>query len=140
MLRALMPRTRLEWVEKLAGAAMWIAIGASAFVVSSRPDWAWPLSACIMVLAVISAAAGIPRRRAGRTLVLRNRAVQARPRTLAAMSRLMPGAAGRRWLAEAESVLAEVAPTKRRKAVRSYVLSAPRLALIMWTRELRRRP
>ena len=32
ILRTMMPRTRLEWVKKLAGAGMWIAIGASAYV------------------------------------------------------------------------------------------------------------
>jgi hypothetical protein len=134
MLRALMPRTRLEWVEKLAGAGMWITIGASAFVVSSRPEWAWPVSACIIALAVVSAAAGIPRRRAGRRLVLWHR-----PLTLALVSRLMPGSDGRRWLAEAESILAEIAPDRRGAAVRSYLRSAPRLAAAMWLRAVRRR-
>ena len=65
MLRTMMPRTRLEWVEKLAGAGMWIAIGASSFVVSTRPEWKWAAAGCIMTLAVVSAAAGIPRRLAG---------------------------------------------------------------------------
>ena len=65
MLRTMMPRTRLEWVEKLAGAGMWIAIGASVYLASARPDWMWVLSGCILALAVVSAVAGIPRRRAG---------------------------------------------------------------------------
>ena len=65
MLRTMMPRTRLEWVEKLAGAGMWIAIGASVYLASTRPERMWVLSGCIVALAVVSAAAGIPRRRAG---------------------------------------------------------------------------
>ena len=47
---------------------------------------------------------------------------------LAMVSRLMPGSAGRRWLAEAESLLSEVTAARRGAAVRSYLLSAPRLA------------
>src|SRR5438270_11906991 len=71
MLRTMMPRTRLEWVERLAGAGMWIAIGASVYLASTRPGRMWVLAGCIMVLAVVSAVAGIPRRLAGRRLVLR---------------------------------------------------------------------
>ena len=99
-----------------------------------------------MALAVISAVAGIPRRRAGRRLVLRKGSgrgrdsglsargrdadrradeVVHRRRTLAVVSRLMPASAGRRWLAEAESVLAEVPADGRSAAVRSYLRSAP---------------
>ncbi|HEY6312708.1 MAG TPA: hypothetical protein VIY52_18165 [Streptosporangiaceae bacterium] len=44
----------------------------------------------------------------------------------------MPPAQGRRWLAEADSLLFEVAPSRRAKAVRSYLLSAPRLLAMMW--------
>ena len=154
-LRTMMPRTRLEWVEKLAGAGMWIAIGASVYLASTRPGRMWVLAGCIMVLAVVSAVAGIPRRLAGRRLVLRKgsglsgrgrddgdgSAGQAvhRWRTLAVMSRLMPASAGRRWLGEAESLLAEVTPARRGAAVRSYLLSAPRLAVMMWARQILRR-
>jgi hypothetical protein len=60
MLRTMMPRTRLEWVKKLAGAGMWIAIGASSYVASTRPEWKWAAAGCIMALAVVSAVAGIP--------------------------------------------------------------------------------
>jgi hypothetical protein len=135
-----MPRTRLEWVERLAGASMWIAIGASVFVASTGSQWTWVLSGCILALAVVSAVAGIPRRRAGRRLVLRkgDEAVH-RPRALAVASRLMPASAGRRWLAEAESVLAEITPARRGAAVRSYLRSAPWLAVTMWAREVLRR-
>jgi hypothetical protein len=157
MLRTMMPRTRLEWVEKLAGAGMWIAIGASCYVESTRPEWTRVAASCscIMTLAVVSAAAGISRRRAGRRLVLRKGSglsgrgrdddggpadeAVLRRHTLAVVSRLMPRSAGRRWLAEAESLLAEVAGARRGAAVRSYLLSAPRLAVMMWAREALRR-
>jgi hypothetical protein len=160
MLRTMMPRTRLEWVEKLAGAGMWIAIGASSYLVSTRPEWKWAAAGCIMTLAVVSAVAGIPRRLAGRRLALqkgsgrgRDSGLSGRGRdgdgpageaahrwpALAVVSRLMPAAAGRRWLAEAESLLAEVPAARRGAAVRSYLRSAPRLAVMMWVRQVLRR-
>jgi hypothetical protein len=55
------------------------------------------------------------------------------------VSRLMPGPMGRRWLAEAQSLLAEADAGQRRAAARSYLRSAPRLILIMWLAELSRR-
>jgi hypothetical protein len=58
---------------------------------------------------------------------------------LRATARLMPRTAGRRWLAEAESLLFEMPAAQRRKALRSYLLSAPRLLALLWTRELSRR-
>ena len=58
---------------------------------------------------------------------------------LRATARLMPKTAGRRWLAEAESLLFELPAAQRRKALRSYLLSAPRLLALLWTRELSRR-
>jgi hypothetical protein len=155
MLRTMIPRTRLEWVERLAGAGMWIAIGASVYLASTRPEWMWVLSGCIIALAVVSAVAGIPRRRVGRRLVLRKGSglsgrgrddgdgpageVVHPWRTLAVVSRLMPASAGRRWLAEAESLLAELTAARRGAAVRSYLLSAPRLAVMMWARQVLRR-
>ncbi len=51
-------------------------------------------------------------------------------------SRLMPRDAGRRWLAEAESVLSEIDAGRLRAAIRSYLFSAPRLVVKMWAREL----
>jgi hypothetical protein len=60
-------------------------------------------------------------------------------RMLAVVSRLMPGPAGRRWLAEAESLLSEIAPAGRGAAIRSYLLSAPGLVVMMWAREAQRR-
>jgi hypothetical protein len=61
------------------------------------------------------------------------------PPALRAMARLMPSAAGRRWLAEADSVLSEMAAERRGKAARSYLASAPRLVMMMWAGELSRR-
>lgn len=61
------------------------------------------------------------------------------PPALRAVARLMPTAAGRRWLAEADSVLSEMDAGRRGQAVRSYLLSAPRLAVMMWAGELSRR-
>jgi len=58
---------------------------------------------------------------------------------LRAVARLMPPAAGRRWLAEADSLLFEVAAGRRGKTVRSYLLSATRLVVLMWAGELSRR-
>jgi len=60
-------------------------------------------------------------------------------RMLVMVSRMMPGAAGRRWLAEAESLLSEIAAARRGAAIRSYLLSAPRLVLMMWAQEVLRR-
>ncbi|MGH3258597.1 MAG: hypothetical protein ACRDOU_24905 [Streptosporangiaceae bacterium] len=65
--------------------------------------------------------------------------VSYRWRMLVVVSRMMPGPAGRRWLAEAESLLSEIAPARRGAAIRSYVLSAPRLVLMMWVQEVMRR-
>jgi hypothetical protein len=58
---------------------------------------------------------------------------------LRATARLMPKTAGRRWLAEAESLLFEMPAARRRKAIRSYLLSAPGLLALLWTREPSRR-
>lgn len=60
-------------------------------------------------------------------------------RTLVVVSRIMPGTSGRRWLAEAESLLSEIVPARRGPAIRSYLLSAPRLVLMMWVQEALRR-
>lgn len=56
-------------------------------------------------------------------------------RLLIAVSRMMPTPSGRRWLAEAESLLSEIAAARRDAAVRSYLRSAPRLTLMMWAHE-----
>ena len=57
-------------------------------------------------------------------------------RALLVVSRMMPGSAGRRWLAEAESLLSEIAPARRGAAARSYLRSAPRLTVTMWAHEV----
>lgn len=54
-------------------------------------------------------------------------------------SRVMPRAAAHRWLAEAESVLAEIAADRRGAAIRNYVRSAPQLTVMMWAHEVLRR-
>jgi hypothetical protein len=58
-----------------------------------------------------------------------------RPRPLRMASLIMPRRAGQRWLAEAESLLSEITPVRRGRAIRSYLLSAPRLAVMMWAHE-----
>jgi hypothetical protein len=149
-----MPRTgpRRDLVKKqgmvwLAGAGMWIAIGAVVILPPGRAGWVRVMAACCYSLAALSfiAVYTVRRGRGRRT----GSGVSARGqdgdgpageavhrwRTLAVVSRLMPRAAGRRWLAEAESLLAEVTAARRGAAVRSYLLSAPRLAAMMWTRQ-----
>ena len=150
----MMPRTgpRGDRVKKrgivwLAGAAMWIAIGAAVILPSDRAGWPRVMAACCYGLAALGfiAVYAVRRGGSGRTgngLSVRGRddddgsdggAVH-RWRALPVVSRLMPRSAGRRWLVEAESLLAEVTDARRRAAVRSYLLSAPRLAVMMWTR------
>ena len=114
----MMPRTgpRRDRVKKqgivwLAGAAMWIAIGAAVILPSDRAGWPRVMAACCYGLAALGFIAVYAVRRGGR-----------------------PRSAGRRWLVEAESLLAEVTDARRRAALRSYLLSAPRLAVMMWTR------
>jgi hypothetical protein len=63
-------------------------------------------------------------------------AAAGRQPVLRAVSRLMPTAPGRRWLAEVEGVLFETASGQRGQAVRSYLRSAPRLVVLMWVSEL----
>ena len=60
-------------------------------------------------------------------------------RLMCAAAWLMPRVAGRRWLAEAESFLAEAPPAQRRRAVRSYLATAPQVIAMTWTADLGRR-
>jgi hypothetical protein len=53
-------------------------------------------------------------------------------------SLLMPRPAGRRWLAEADSLLSEIPVTQRGAAIRSYLLSAPGLVMTMWAHAVTR--
>ena len=48
-------------------------------------------------------------------------------------ARLMPLAAGRRWLADADSSLFEIPPAQRGKAIRNYLLTAPTVIAVSWT-------
>jgi hypothetical protein len=56
-----------------------------------------------------------------------------------AAARLMPRAAGRRWLAEAASFLSEAPPAQRHTAFRSYLAAAPQTILTSWASHLTRR-
>lgn len=60
-------------------------------------------------------------------------------RVMRVTSGLMPRAAGRRWLAEAESFLFEAPAGHRRRAIRNYLLTAPLVITMGWTRALTRR-
>jgi hypothetical protein len=149
--------TRLGRVKRLARAGSTIALWAmTPLVLWAGSEWVWVAIGCAVALAVAGAVAAIlelpPERRGrgsgrkGNNLSGRGRdddgpadeAVH-RWRTLAVVSRLMPASAGRRWRAEAESLLAEVTPAQRGAALRSYLLSAPRLAVMMWAWQVVRR-
>ena len=54
-------------------------------------------------------------------------------RPLRLISKLMPSAAGRRWLAETESFLCESSPDRRKAAIRNYFFTAPRVIATTWT-------
>jgi hypothetical protein len=131
----------------LAGAGMWIALGVAEVLAPGPAGWVRVTFACCMGLTAVSFIAAYRRGggRAGNGLSVRGWGDAGGPggavhgwRTLAVVSRLMPAPAGRRWLAEAGSVLAEVPAARRGAAVRSYLLSAPRLAAMMWAREVLR--
>jgi hypothetical protein len=148
---------RMGQVKKLARAGVWIATGAVWALVYVSPGWTWVALASLVALGALSVAAAVAElkadgrwrgiRRKGGGLGGRGRDDGDGPagpavrgwRTLAVMSRLMPRTAGRRWLAEAQSLLAEVTAARRGAAVRSYLLSAPRLAAMMWARQALRR-
>jgi hypothetical protein len=118
-----------------------------------QPDWQWvPFAVGVSAAVAVAASGDLPggRRRGGHG---RGSGLSGRGRDdddgpagpaahqwhmLVMVSRLMPGPAGRRWLAEAESLLSEITAARRGSAVRSYLLSAPRLAVTMWAREARR--
>jgi hypothetical protein len=119
-----------------------------------EPGWQWvPIAVGVVAITAVGVSIDLPAgrgrgsRRRGRGLTLRGREDDDGPAGVAAyqwhvldaVSRLMPRRAGSRWLAEAESLLAEIAPARRGAAVRSYLLSVPRLAVMMWARELLRR-
>jgi hypothetical protein len=148
--------TRLGRVKKLTRVGGYIAMCAVGAVVLWPGWWTWVAIGCTVALPALSSIAAIAELRAdgrwrgwrGKGSGLSGRGQDGdgpageavhRWRALAVVSRLMPRAAGRRWLAEAESLLAEVTAARRGAAVRSYLLSAPRLAAMMWARQALRR-
>jgi hypothetical protein len=146
---------RKERVKQWARVGICIAMAAVAVLVIIQPDWTWVTPAFVIAVSVLSTIArtgGLPGdrgRRSGGDSGLSERgrddddgpdgAAAHRWRMLLMASRLMPGPAGRRWLAEAESLLSEIAPIRRGAAIRSYLLSAAGLAVMMWAREVQRR-
>ena len=155
--------TRMRRVKNLALAGMWIGSVAVFALIRVSTGWQLVVGLSASALAVLAVIAEVAERIAvvtelkaggrregwrgkGSGLSGRGRdddgpageAVRRR-RALAVVSRLMPASAGRRWLAEAESLLAEITAARRGAAVRSYLLSAPRLAVMMWAREVLRR-
>jgi hypothetical protein len=133
----------------LAGVTGGGAVMAYVVVSASRLSaWEWvPLAAGLAVITVI-AVAGLAGRSGGRGSGLRARGrddgdgpagAAHRWRMLVMVSRLMPRSAGCRWLAEAGSLLSEMAAARRGAAIQSYLLSAPRLVVMMWAREVLRR-
>jgi hypothetical protein len=119
-----------QWLPLAVGTSAGIAVGASIDMPSGRRR-----------------GSGLRRRGRGSGLSARGRdgvdgpadVAANRWQSLAIVSRLMPPSAGRRWLAEADSLLSEIAPARRGAAIRSYLLSAARLAVMMWAREVLRR-
>ena len=115
-------------------------------------DWVLFAVSTVVVVAVVLSAdlphgRGRDGRRKGGVLTGRGDDGDSRPsgsaayqwRRLKVVSRLMPGSAGRRWLAEAESLLAEIKPGRRGAAIRSYLVTAPWLVVTMWARAAQRR-
>lgn len=57
-------------------------------------------------------------------------------RSMRMASRLMAPAAGKRWLAEADSFLFETPPTQQGKAIRNYLRTAPLVIVVSWASAL----
>jgi hypothetical protein len=128
---------------------------ATALVQACQPGWQWvPLAVGTVAVTAVGVTIDPP---VGRVRSARGRGdglsglgrddaagpagvVASRRHMLVMASRLTPRSAGRRWLAEVDSLLSEITPARRAPAVRSYLLSAPRLAVMMWAREALRRP
>jgi len=131
--------TRMRRVKNLARVGMWIALAAVFALLRVSTWWLWVADGCAVALAVLSVIADVAERIAavaelkadgrqrgwrekGSGLGGRGRnddgpageAVH-QWRALAVVSRLMPASAGRRWLAEAESLLAEAAAAQARR-------------------------
>jgi hypothetical protein len=118
------------------GAIMvYVVVAASRF---SAWEWA-PLAVGLIIIIVMAGLAGWPGGRvSGGGLRGRGRddgdgpagVAAHRWRMLVLVSRLMPRYAGCRWPAEADSLLSEIAAARRGAAIRSYLLSAPRLVVM----------
>ena len=124
------------------------ALGGTRFSGWLWAPWVLGLTLIIVFTAISMNSRGGPRGRRGiGGLSGRDRAagdqfdgpVAHRWHALVMVSRMMPGPAGRRWLAEAQSVLWEIAAAQRARAVRSYLLSGPLVAAVMWAYEGLRR-
>jgi hypothetical protein len=151
---------RKERVRQRVRACMCVAAVAMTVLLLTHP-WQWvqewvpaAFAIAISVLSTIASAGGLPGGRERRGGQGRSSGLSGRGRDdsdapagpaarrspmLVTMSRLMPRSAGHRWLAEADSLLSEITPTRRGAAIRSYLRSAPRLAVTMWAQELLRR-
>jgi hypothetical protein len=137
---------RNERVKQRVRVGLCIAMGATTVLLLIRPGWTWVPVAFVTAVSVIvtRGASGDPparrRRRGGLSGGGRDDddgpagVAGYRWHALVIVSRLMPRSAGRRWLAEAESLLSEITPARRGAAIRSYLLSAPRLIVMMWAR------
>jgi hypothetical protein len=140
---------------RFAGIVSVVTIFATTMLSGTRfRDWQWALglvsfTVIIVVTTFSMRKIGPPYRRGGGGgsrpgvggvggLIRGDAGPDGQRRTLLAVSRMMPGLAGHRWLAEAESLLSEIAAARRGAAVRSYLLSAPRLMAMLWARELLR--
>ena len=146
---------RKERVKQRARVGICITMGAMVVLLLLRPGSTWvPVAfvAAVSFISPIASTGDLPGGRwrgAGRGSGLSARgrdddggpagAAAHRWRTLVMMSRLMPRSAGQRWLTEAESLLSEITAARRGAAIRSYLLSAPRLVVMMWAREAQRR-
>jgi hypothetical protein len=154
----LMPDTdpRKERTKKRARVGLCSTMGAMTVLVLTRPSWTWVPVVFVIAVSVISAIArtgdlpggrGKGSRGKGSGLSGRGRDDDDGPADAAAhrwhmliiVSRLMPRSVGRRWLAEAESLLWEIAPVRRGAVIRSYLQSVPGLVVMMWAREVQRR-
>jgi hypothetical protein len=148
---------RKERVKQQVRAGLCIVMTAATVLLLIRPGWTWvPVAfvTAVSVLVTLGASGGLPGGRTRGSGLSRDDhgrggglsaggrddddgpagpAVYQR-HALVIVSRLMPRSAGRRWLAEAESLLSETTPARRAAAVRSYLLSAPRLVVMMWAR------
>ena len=152
---------REERRKKRAPVVAFIVCGTAVVSGLFQPDWQWvPLAVGMSAAIAVGASIDLPGARGrgsgpsgrhGRGSGLSGRGRDAddddgpvgaaahRWPMLVMVSRLMPWSAGRRWLAEAESLLSEITAARRGAAIRSYLLSAPRLVVMMWARKVLRR-